>query len=142
MAAVDLLMSLKGSSDAGAVEAFKLGAADPNTERRRVDEPREVLRREVPGSTLVGPPGVARLLRARAHAAGGPRGESEGTRRRGAEVRAALSRAARGRAPARGGLRARGHQRVTLTLDAGRRSRRAFPILAYRRHPPPQHVTF
>ena len=30
MAAVDLLMSLKGSSDAGAVEAFKLGPADPN----------------------------------------------------------------------------------------------------------------
>ena len=31
---------------------------------------------------------------------------------------------------------------MTLTLDAGRRARRAFPILAYRRHPPPQHVTF
>ena len=30
MAAVDLLMSLKGSSDAGAVEAFKMGPADPN----------------------------------------------------------------------------------------------------------------
>ena len=30
MAAVDLLMSLKGSSDAGAVEAFKLGPADPH----------------------------------------------------------------------------------------------------------------
>uniref|UniRef100_A0A7S4EBZ9 Uncharacterized protein n=1 Tax=Pelagomonas calceolata TaxID=35677 RepID=A0A7S4EBZ9_9STRA len=30
MAAVDLLMSLKGSSEAGAVEAFKLGPADPN----------------------------------------------------------------------------------------------------------------
>ena len=30
MAAVDLLMSLKDSSEAGAVEAFKLGPADPN----------------------------------------------------------------------------------------------------------------
>ena len=30
MAAVDLLMSLKGSDGAGAVEAFKLGPADPN----------------------------------------------------------------------------------------------------------------
>ena len=30
MAAVDLLMSLKGSDGAGAVEAFKLGPADPH----------------------------------------------------------------------------------------------------------------
>ena len=30
MAAVDLLMSLKGSDGTGAVEAFKLGPADPN----------------------------------------------------------------------------------------------------------------
>merc|ERR1711939_214518 len=86
----------------------------------------EVLRREVPGSTLSDPPGVVRLLRARAHAPGGARREFEGKGRRVAEVRAALPRQEGGRAPARGGLRARGDRGVTFNLSGEEARRRAF----------------
>ena len=114
MAAVDLLMSLKGSSEAGAVEAFKLGPADPNVP---ADAQSMSLAKSY-GEKYPAAPSATHLEwlvffehELMRHAA---RAENQRNGRRIPEVRSSTTSEG-GRAPARGGLRARGDRGVTFT---------------------------